>query len=78
MTASKEALERAENQLLLALPFVTHALHAISRVLSEGCVKSELDGAWMDLRHAANRIETISKEWPATSPSLIERGGTTR
>ena len=64
ITKSNPDLERCENQIILALPFISHAMHALHKVLAQGCVKSELAGAWMDLKHAANRIETICNEWP--------------
>ena len=61
---SDEALVRSENQLILVLPCISTALSACHKTLARGRVESEMKGAVMELRRAANLIEQINEGWP--------------
>lgn len=65
MTEEERAkVTHLENQILRLLPNLSHALHATHRTISIGFSDSEMNGAILDLRNAANRLEEIRKEWP--------------
>lgn len=55
---------RCEAQILLVLPNISHALHALHKALSRGYSDSEMLGAILDLRNAAKSLEAIKAQWP--------------
>jgi len=60
---AKAALDRFESSLILAANAVASAQKNITGALAVGYCESAVNGAVMDLRHAANSIEKAQKDF---------------
>lgn len=68
----EQAVLRLEGRLLNHTRTLTHALDQVMKTFTLGYSDSMLTGAVADLRHAANNLEIVNKDWRAEQAQYYE------